>query len=153
MAGRYKLTVNFFNENDGASSFGLRVNGQSVGQWDGTGGQTGLGRLDTHTVELDLAPGDAIEIEGVRNREEYARLDSLDLTLLDADTVSPPPTLPPTPPSDGASLDVGLTEAEDLDISGRLWDPGQWRGRQWAGGRHPDPGRCVRHVRWAGRDL
>jgi len=95
VAGRYRLTVNVFNGNDGSSNFNLRVNGQVVGQWAETGGQGGLGTIDTQTIELDLKPGDAIAIQGIRNLEEYARLDSLDLVLLEeADTPRPQATKP-----------------------------------------------------------
>lgn len=113
-AGRYRLTVNFFDENDGASTFAVLVNGEAVSRWTGSGGRSGLGTLDEQTAEVDLAPGDTIAIQGERNEEEYGRIDSLDLARLDEGGESPPSP----PPVEGASLDIGLTEAEALDISG-----------------------------------
>ncbi|MEM7768762.1 MAG: hypothetical protein AAF253_14990, partial [Pseudomonadota bacterium] len=107
-AGTYTLTINYFDENDGQSSFQLLVNGQVVDSWVGSGGGSGFGTLASRDVALSLSPGDTIAIRGTVGGEEYARLDSLDLVSTGGGGGGP----------SGATIGIGTTEAEALDLSG-----------------------------------
>ncbi|MEO1786489.1 MAG: hypothetical protein AAFR41_05640, partial [Pseudomonadota bacterium] len=109
-SGNYTLTVNYFDESDGVSTFELLVNGQIVDAWVGDGGRSGLGTAASRDIAVSLNPGDTIAIRGTVGGEEFARIDSLDLVANGGGNGG----------GSGGSgtIGVGLTEAEDLDISG-----------------------------------
>ena len=83
--GEYTLSVNTFEENDGASTIEVLINGQSVNTTvlDGDFGRAGVETLNAFAIDvsaLQLRSGDVIEIRGTRDNGEYARIDSLTFT-------------------------------------------------------------------------
>jgi len=84
-AGDYLVTVNYLDESDGVGSYSLRVNGNTVGSWQGTGGSSATGSAAAETFNVSLAPGDVVEGRGTSGDGELARLDSL---VVAADTGS-----------------------------------------------------------------
>lgn len=102
--GVYDLDVSYFNEPDGVSQWQLLVNGLVVDSWSGTGGNNAfVSRVATASLET----GDTIQITGLINNGEFARVDSLTITASDG---PPPPT--------GPIIAVGVTEAESLSLAG-----------------------------------
>ncbi|MFM2043894.1 MAG: hypothetical protein RLY86_2470 [Pseudomonadota bacterium] len=123
-AGTYTLTSGFMNENDGASTVSVQVNGTRVGGWTGTGG---TGAVEAKSVTLSLKPGDVVSLTGTQQGWEHARIDWLKLNPADGGAPAPSPAPGPSPapapapspaPSGGAKVQVGLTEAESLSLSG-----------------------------------
>lgn len=88
--GTYSLTIGYFDETDGASRMRVLVNGVQVDDWlwNGTCGDTivtGAGAAERVIEDLDLSPGDRIELVGTPSGGEPLRTDYLILTdrLLD----------------------------------------------------------------------
>ncbi|WP_119680744.1 family 16 glycosylhydrolase [Indioceanicola profundi] len=73
-AGTYTLSIGFLNEADGASGLDLRINGETVQSWVGTGGSDAL---DVRSVQAALNPGDVVTIAGTQEGWEHARVDWL----------------------------------------------------------------------------
>jgi glucose/arabinose dehydrogenase len=121
-AGRYALDVHWLNEDDGAASFAVLVDGVTIDSWTGTGGGGGTGTPTVRSMTVDLEGGERILIEGaIGNGKEYARIDRLDLSVDDG--APPPPPPPPPPDPDGPEIGLGLTEAETLALAGYVVEP------------------------------
>ena len=105
-AGDYWLDVAWYNENDGVSQFAVLVNGVQVAAWTGAGG-TASGSREIEHIAISLEAGDEITLRGIRGGGEPARVDTL---IVSERETEPEPT--------GASIGIGLTEAEALDLSG-----------------------------------
>ena len=104
--GDYWLDVAWFNENDGVSQFAVFVEGVQVASWTGAGGLTSASREIEH-IAVSLEAGDEIILRGIRGGGEPARIDTLIVSERESE---PEPT--------GATIGIGLTEAEALDLSG-----------------------------------
>lgn len=93
-SGTYKIKVVYYDESDGASPMGIRVNGATAASWiaDKQLGSTGSDArtLTSYEAQLQLTKGATIEIYGTRKEAELVRIDAL--------TVEPVST--PTPPAD-----------------------------------------------------
>ncbi|MEL6678882.1 MAG: DUF5060 domain-containing protein, partial [Pseudomonadota bacterium] len=72
-SGTYDIRVGFFDERDGAGSFTLRIDGQTVGTW-GNNANTGSFR-EVSFDDVSLTKGQTIEVVGRAEGGEYARLD------------------------------------------------------------------------------
>lgn len=106
--GAYWLEVAYFNERDGEARYALTIDGVEIDSWTGVGGSGGAGVIETRRIAVDLEEGSTIVLSGVRDEGEFARLDALTIDPRDGDGAEP-----------GAALiTAGLTEAEDLDLSG-----------------------------------
>ena len=108
-AGTYAITVTYLDENDGVGQLELLVDGVSVGTLtlDSTAGnQQGI-PASTWTLNggagIYIPAGASIEIIGTRANGEYARVDSIDFTLLNS---------PPT----GSATGVIPNTAEDIPL-------------------------------------
>jgi parallel beta-helix repeat protein len=79
--GTYKLTLSYFDENDGASPMGIRINGVTVASWvaDKQLGSTGstAATLTSYELTVALSRNDVIEIYGTRQGDELVRIDAL----------------------------------------------------------------------------
>ena len=82
-AGTYDLVIGYFDENDGTSTYSVRVDGIEVSTWtanESDGGLLANGQsAREHIVTLDLAPGQTIGIESTQSSGEWGRLDYLEL--------------------------------------------------------------------------
>lgn len=89
----YQIKVGYFDENDGKAELAVSVNGQERDRWTldqqlGNSAATSSTATE-HTVDaVWLNSGDTIKIEGLRDKEEYARVDYI--KLVPTDTVSQP---------------------------------------------------------------
>ena len=83
-AGWYTINVRYFDQIDGISRFRLLVGGQLVDEW------TAADRLPTRRIDssssarrvvpgIALRPGDEIRIEGMRDGNETAALDYIEI--------------------------------------------------------------------------
>jgi hypothetical protein len=76
--GTYNMTLRYFDENDGAATLTVRVNGNSVG--------SRALNVDDHVWKtwtingLSVANGHEIRIEGAQESGEYARVDYIQMT-------------------------------------------------------------------------
>ena len=92
--GRYKMTITYFDENDGDAEFTVYVNDVSVDSW--TADQDlGSASADDKTltervIEIPLSKGDIISIEGVKGRYDAARIDKIELEKIEDTEVSEP---------------------------------------------------------------
>jgi alpha-glucuronidase len=82
--GWYTIHVRYFDQIDGISRFRLLIGGQVVDQW------TAADRLPTRRIDssssarrtvagIALRPGDEIRIEGIRDGNETAALDYIEI--------------------------------------------------------------------------
>jgi alpha-glucuronidase len=84
--GRYDLSVQYFDQNNGKSSFHLLLNGREVDHWLADDSLPGS-RPDGHTstrrtvLALSLSPGDEIRIEAIAQADERACIDYVEITL------------------------------------------------------------------------
>jgi len=81
--GVYDLKVTYWDENDGAATLGIYVNGASVDSfvWNQNLGNANLGsqnRTSHTTGGISLHPGDVVELRGIIDGGEPVRVDSLD---------------------------------------------------------------------------
>ncbi|MEM8753955.1 MAG: hypothetical protein AAGF90_13335, partial [Pseudomonadota bacterium] len=92
-AGRYLIDLTVFDENDGASTVELIVNGEVVAILIMDENAGGGWITDTLTrfslVEIELAPGDTLEIRSTADEGEPARIDKIDLTAVEAQDIDP----------------------------------------------------------------
>jgi alpha-glucuronidase len=85
-AGWYDLGIQYFDQNNGASKFTVRLRGELVDSWTADdhltavkiGGDSSTRRWITG---LAVRPGDEIRIEGVPDGEEHAAFDYVELRL------------------------------------------------------------------------
>jgi len=101
-AGVYDLTLGYFDENDGVASATLEVNGEVIEQvvFNGDLGHGAVAARNraTETMEgVTLKSGDVISITGMREANEYARVDYLDFVKTDAAVDAPAPVDTPDP--------------------------------------------------------
>lgn len=80
--GLYDLTIEYFDENDGASVFGVRVNDVVIDTWIaaeelGTAGASLKNLVSRKINGIDLASSDTIEVFATRDSGELVRVDSL----------------------------------------------------------------------------
>lgn len=89
--GFYTVSIAYFDENDGASTFGLRVNGVTVVTWvaDQDLGTSGANSSNLVSFEVNVQLGalDEIEVFATRDANELVRIDSL--------SIAPAPDAPP----------------------------------------------------------
>lgn len=83
-SGTYKVKLVYYDENDGASLLGIRVNGLTVKSWV-SDKQLGSSVADSKTLtfyetDLELTAGAAVEIYGTRKGDDLVRIDTLTLT-------------------------------------------------------------------------
>lgn len=83
-AGTYDVVVQYFDENDGASTFSVRVNDREIDRWvadDALPSNVPNGHTSTRRVieRVDLKPGDLIRIDGTPDRDEGAVVDYLEI--------------------------------------------------------------------------
>ena len=119
-AGEYRLSISYFDENDGASPVRVVVNGETVlattmSRNLGTAGVTADNLTSININGLQLRPNDVIEVRSAINGGEWARIDGLTFT--------------PTGPSDGAGDTGSITvEAEDAIEAGYGFVAETWNG-------------------------
>ncbi|NRB17481.1 MAG: hypothetical protein HRU33_07890 [Rhodobacteraceae bacterium] len=82
-AGTYDLTIGYFDENDGVSSFAVLVDGVEIGNWlwdQDLGSAFAVpATAATHTIEgVQINPGDVIEVVGMKDGGEPLRFDYVD---------------------------------------------------------------------------
>jgi alpha-glucuronidase len=83
--GWYKLAVQYFDQNNGASHFQLLLNGQSVGDWTAdqwlptTKPDSNSSTRQTFSM-VALRPGDEIKIVGIPDGNERAAIDYVEVT-------------------------------------------------------------------------
>lgn len=82
-AGKYEVDVQYFDQNDGVSSFRVLVGGRMVDDWKAAMDLPGKGPTADSSVrrriKVELRPGDTIRIEGVPDRDERAPLDYIEV--------------------------------------------------------------------------
>jgi lysophospholipase L1-like esterase len=95
-AGMYKITISYADENDGQSPMELRVGGRLVDSWvfnQDPAVPEGFAPVQrTVSVSQQLGPGTAIELKGIQNKGEFARVDYIELERVGS--VPPPPPAP-----------------------------------------------------------
>lgn len=101
-SGTYNIKVSYFDENDGNSTYKLYVGSTVVDQW--TANQNlGASSANSNTLTsrtkngVSINNGQIIKIEGVRDNEEYARVDYIETTSSSTPTATPTPTPTGTP--------------------------------------------------------
>ncbi|TPE51365.1 nucleoside hydrolase-like domain-containing protein [Amaricoccus solimangrovi] len=84
-SGDYALTVRYFNESDGKSTFKVYVDGDLAFSWRALGNENQF-QTESHVVHIDR--GDTIMVEGTHDAGEWARWDHLTVlrTTASADT-------------------------------------------------------------------
>ncbi len=112
-AGTYKMRVEYFDENDGVSQFGVKVNGNLVKSWvaDKSLGSAGAvaSTLAFQEFDANLKAGDLVEVYGVIGAGEHARLDDITLTKIQVST----PTTSTTPSTNPAVKTINGTSGND----------------------------------------
>lgn len=83
-AGSYDIVVQYFDENDGASSFSLAVGNRTLDRWVADSdfpSNTPNGHTSTRRIvrRVALAPGDVIRVEARPDRDEGAVLDYIEV--------------------------------------------------------------------------
>ena len=84
-SGWYNVTVQYFDQNNGASHFRLSIAGQPVAEWTADDALPGS-KIDAHSSTrrvikgLALRPGDEIRIDGLPNGGEGAPLDYVEIS-------------------------------------------------------------------------
>lgn len=110
-ADDYILTVGWINENDGESKFSLLIDGEVVSGWTGEGGEEGSS-LSEHEISLSLSGGELIELVGEMDWGEFARIDSISLTPVQATEPEPEPTS--SEPETAPAVAAETTEEDDV---------------------------------------
>ncbi len=129
-SGLYDLDLGYFDENDGAASLAVFVNGAEIDSWVwnqnlGTAVAAPAARTARSIDGVALETGDVIEIRGFQNAGEPLRTDYLDFTFVG--TPGPdlaPPTVqsvsaPSVTVAGGTTATVTVTYADNvaLDVS------------------------------------
>lgn len=81
-SGYYDMLLNYVDENDGQARLNVKVNGVSVDSWVlnqnlGSGDPIAQTFTQRDIGRILLQPGDTITIDGTRDRNEWARVDSM----------------------------------------------------------------------------
>jgi len=96
-AGTYGIDLSVFDENDGQSTIELFINGESVSivvlDQDADGNYIHGTLTNFSLLDVDLQPGDVIEIRSSANCGEAARLDKIELTRVVESTPVDPSTI------------------------------------------------------------
>ncbi|MBD2465788.1 hypothetical protein H6G89_32890 [Oscillatoria sp. FACHB-1407] len=120
-SGRYKMVLQYFDENDGRSTFTAKVGSSTIGSLTANR-NLGSANANQRTLtsraianDVRINNGQIISIRGVKNAGELARLDSITLTPVIPPTPTSPPTSTPTSPinpnpSTGGSTDPFANE-------------------------------------------
>ncbi|WIY24787.1 choice-of-anchor Q domain-containing protein [Parasedimentitalea psychrophila] len=141
-AGTYSLTIGYFDENDGVSSFAVFVDGVEIGNWlwDEELGSAFADNMTatTHTIQgVNISQGEVIEFVGMKDAGEPLRFDYVDFaptgqvtdtTPPQVDTASAPgignaqqgdaTTQVTVTYSDNVALDVSSFDTEDIRVTG-----------------------------------
>lgn len=92
--GKYKLTVSYFDENDGNALYRLLVNDEEIDAWtadkDLGSASADAQALTSHTVTVTLKKDDIITIEGTKETYDPARVDKIEVERLQDLEVSTP---------------------------------------------------------------
>ncbi len=126
-AGLYNITISYSDENDGQSPMELRVGGSLVDKWvmnqDPAVPEGYVQVQRTVSVSQQLRPGMTIEIKGIQNKGEFARVDYIELERVG--TVPPPGNTAPVANNDSATTTaqnpvVVNVLSNDIDADGDL---------------------------------
>lgn len=86
-SGTYKVKIAYYDENDGASAMGIRINGTTAASWIANKqlGSTGADSktLTFYEAELQLFNGATLEIYGTRDNAELVRIDAISVSRWD----------------------------------------------------------------------
>lgn len=87
VSGFYDMLINYVDENDGQARLNVRVDGTSVDDWVldynlGSGDPIAQTFTQRTISRIPLDAGDTISIQGTRNSNEWARVDSISLIPL-----------------------------------------------------------------------
>jgi lysophospholipase L1-like esterase len=124
-AGLYNITISYADENDGRSAMELRVGGRLVDNWvlnqDPAVPEGFVQVQRTISVSQQLGPGTQIELKGIQNGGEFARVDYIELERVG--TVPPPSNTAPVAQNDSAATTVQNPVAinvlsNDSDVNG-----------------------------------
>jgi alpha-glucuronidase len=83
-AGRYDISVEYFDQSNGVSRFELLVNEKNVSEWS-AGDHFPSDQMNGHTSArhvmegIELKPGDVVSIKGWRDQGEKAPLDYVEM--------------------------------------------------------------------------
>lgn len=121
-AGTYKIRIAHFDENDGEVHMDVLVNGKVVFSfdWDQELGSNlaNQSTLTTRTsANVQLAPGDVIELSGTGTNSEPLRTDSMELLFQSASSSSGSGSSSGSTSSSGSLTEI-FVEAEALNLSG-----------------------------------
>ncbi|MEL7332386.1 MAG: hypothetical protein AAFN12_09050, partial [Cyanobacteria bacterium J06560_2] len=88
-AGEYDIVVAYFDESDGVSQFNITKNGEEISDWlaDSTGGgiAPSAQSLVRRTIPgISLANGDTIQLTGIEDDAEAARIDYIELIPIES---------------------------------------------------------------------
>ncbi|MBN1597527.1 MAG: T9SS type A sorting domain-containing protein [Bacteroidales bacterium] len=87
--GIYDIKVVYIDENDGAASFDLKINGTSIDTWSGV--ERECEQFSTRTFsDVAIYNGNIISIDGTRGDEAYAKVDYIDFIYKGEIIVDPP---------------------------------------------------------------
>jgi len=83
-AGAYDIVVQYFDENDGASSFAVSVGGRQIDTWvadDSFPSREPNGHTSTRRTirNVQLKPGDVVRIEASPDKDEFAVVDYVEI--------------------------------------------------------------------------
>ena len=83
-AGRYDVSVEYFDQNNGVAHYRLLVNQRLADAWSADehfpSGQMNGQTSTRHTAEVELHPGDVLRIEGRPDKGEPAPLDYVEIS-------------------------------------------------------------------------
>ena len=118
-AGNYDLKMVYHDENDGASSLAVKVDGVVVDSLvlnEATDSAiASSGNRRERMISVSLNTNSVIEIAGTYDQKEYSRVDYIDIVA----KKTMPPVIPPGVPSNVSSTTgVGIIEAEKMTLTG-----------------------------------
>jgi VCBS repeat-containing protein len=121
-AGRYTVTLGYFDEDDGDATVEVSIGGVSLGPVVlDQGRASGMASPDnftelTLTTDLDIAAGAAVAVVITKDAGEVGRLDYLDFAPVDGTGDPPPANVPPTAVDDAATV----VEDTTLEATGNV---------------------------------
>ncbi|MFQ8430748.1 nucleoside hydrolase-like domain-containing protein [Amaricoccus sp. W119] len=125
--GNYQVSVRYFDENDGRSTFNLYVDGQRAASWQADDNDNAF-HTETRTVRIER--GDTITVEGNQHSGEWARWDNLTIQSGTGQSGSGQSGTGSSSggtsgggsssggSGSGATIGIGRTQAESLDLDG-----------------------------------
>ncbi|MFB2938596.1 GDSL-type esterase/lipase family protein [Aerosakkonemataceae cyanobacterium BLCC-F154] len=134
-SGAYDIVVGFYDENDGQASLAFKAGGQLLDQWTfnknlgSTIAESKTLQRRTVATNFSLENGTTIEIEGIINQNEFARVDYIELipkgnfsiATLSADNISQDEGTTHTftvTYADNDGIDVSTIDSSDIRITG-----------------------------------